>query len=161
MRGASNCFFQINRNINRTTQLWFVTFPSVGFLWECCRSNRLGQCCLDIIQITWKYMDDPEASLHTLIPVLVKAPPIKDWKHFLFFTGLDTSSFFSWKFCVDNLGFHHSAGGWMQLLPSTQQQLMHALKELVGPDSASLFKHGPYLSCVSTVYASAWKWAHS
>lgn len=56
-------------------------------------------------------MDNPEASLHTLIPVLVKAAPIKESKHFkfLFFTSLDRLKLLTEKASVYNLGFQPAA----------------------------------------------------
>lgn len=61
-------------------------------------------------------MDNSEASLHTWIPVLLKAAHIKESKHlkFLFFTVLDRLKLLSEKANVDNLGFHTVAWGWRE-----------------------------------------------
>lgn len=56
-------------------------------------------------------MGNPEASLHALIPVLVKEAPMKESKHFkfLFSTDLDRLKLLTEKASVDNLGFHPAA----------------------------------------------------
>lgn len=76
-----------------------------SFLRECCRLFAI------IVQIKWKQMSSPETSLQTLIPALVKAVPVKEWKCFKFLLFSVRWKLLTEKTSIDNLGLCPAAWG--------------------------------------------------